>query len=991
MLVLKEAVERIAAEDGGIPHLPCRWNLSSTPGYLRVPTRSGAVLRRRNSFLEHFRRKLGVESRTDRVFQERLFVVLPFSPWNPNHGCAFQPPVTSRNEKQWATHVEISSVAFDSLTGNVEADKMETLGNDFNMTGSVMTKSELEEQRRKRGECLTCGRKCFQKKLFKMIPITDHGRVLNGRCLNCKPLEPRSDHTVLPAVSRPATREDLARFSRSQSNLQMGGPGIRPMQQPPPPQDPPRASNSRGRGLGSRYARQPSADMTEASADSAPGRTSGGRGDLGSRADMRSSGSMEGDRGSRGQRSSIGHGGGGRRDEYASRRSNGQQGASSRSLDSTRSATSAVTAQTAQSQPDPVLDTHAAALASVAGRRLADNYRARHGHHGHGHDHHEEAPPTPSSAGSDAGRYAVQYEEEYDEYGHPSDVNASSRSLSERDRQSGRTFNDRKPASIMERPDSGREEAPQRQSALNRGGAVNFKSDRSTHSDGSDNASPMEPMPAESSRTVGSLSSIEEDGDAANGYAHRKSSRRHQGGAGAASDFPDTQINSDSIERKRSSRSVSTNSEAEQAALRQIQSLDSNYRDILEIMQEHQSSALVQQESLKELSNLHLTSEDQIAIMSVGGLSSIVSGMRSHPADVEVQICGCRAIWNLSASKENQVAIAEAGGIDAILTAMVEFSSNAEVQEKAMAALSNLGAAEANQPIILELGGVQKIVDAMNTHSEDAHVQEKGCAAMTNLASHNSSVKKAITDAGGAGAVVIAMIMHPSDVDLQVKALRALRNMCANDDENKVLVANVGGIDAVIRAMQVHRDEPGVQEAGAWTLSNLAVNAENKAIIGESGGIDVIVRAMWVHTDNARVQEWACRALWTLSVDPSNKLIVTEVGGISAVVNAMQAHVDEATVQEKGCGVLSNLAANDDANKVRIVEEEALDAIVMAMVLHSDNCLVQDRACTVLRKLAYGPNIKPMQAANLGELVKVAADKFPDQCGEKAHYVLAML
>ena len=66
---------------------------------------------------------------------------------------------------------------------------MEQLGIDFNATGSVMSKAQLEEQRRKRGECLTCGRKCFQKKLFKMIPITDHGRVLDGRCLNCNPLD----------------------------------------------------------------------------------------------------------------------------------------------------------------------------------------------------------------------------------------------------------------------------------------------------------------------------------------------------------------------------------------------------------------------------------------------------------------------------------------------------------------------------------------------------------------------------------------------------------------------------------------------------------------------------------------------------------------------------------------------------------------------------------------------------------------------------------
>eukprot|EP00339_Tiarina_fusa_P020583 CAMPEP_0117057882 /NCGR_PEP_ID=MMETSP0472-20121206/40213_1 /TAXON_ID=693140 ORGANISM="Tiarina fusus, Strain LIS" /NCGR_SAMPLE_ID=MMETSP0472 /ASSEMBLY_ACC=CAM_ASM_000603 /LENGTH=55 /DNA_ID=CAMNT_0004774997 /DNA_START=94 /DNA_END=258 /DNA_ORIENTATION=- len=54
---------------------------------------------------------------------------------------------------------------------------MEHLGTDFNITGSVMSRVELEELRKKRGECVTCGRKCFKKKLFKMVPIDEPGTV----------------------------------------------------------------------------------------------------------------------------------------------------------------------------------------------------------------------------------------------------------------------------------------------------------------------------------------------------------------------------------------------------------------------------------------------------------------------------------------------------------------------------------------------------------------------------------------------------------------------------------------------------------------------------------------------------------------------------------------------------------------------------------------------------------------------------------------------
>lgn len=108
---------------------------------------------------------------------------------------------------------------------------MDQLGTDFHATGSVMTPAQLHEYRSKRGECVTCGRKCFQKKVLRMIPITDHGRVLKGRCLNCNPLDSgdaskQADGGIIPAVSRRATREDLLRFTRSQSNLALGGPGL---------------------------------------------------------------------------------------------------------------------------------------------------------------------------------------------------------------------------------------------------------------------------------------------------------------------------------------------------------------------------------------------------------------------------------------------------------------------------------------------------------------------------------------------------------------------------------------------------------------------------------------------------------------------------------------------------------------------------------------------------------------------------------------------
>jgi hypothetical protein len=60
-----------------------------------------------------------------------------------------------------------------------------------------------------------------------------------------------------------------------------------------------------------------------------------------------------------------------------------------------------------------------------------------------------------------------------------------------------------------------------------------------------------------------------------------------------------------------------------------------------------------------------------------------------------------------------------------------------------------------------------------------------------------------------------------------------MRNLSAQCEENKLELANIGGIDAVVTAMQVHRDISGIQEAGAWALSNMAGNVDVKVLIGD--------------------------------------------------------------------------------------------------------------------------------------------------------------
>lgn len=851
---------------------------------------------------------------------------------------------------------------------------------------------------------MTCGRKCFRKKLFKMIPIDDHGRVLEGRCLNCRPLNSSdfADGGGVPAVSRPATREDLARFSRSQSNLALKGPGVNrnsisgrigessssassSSRQRIPNRvssTVPRRAESTG-SVSSRHSTGTGRSVSLVPPASAP------MTDPPSRTTSNNTNTSESQALTLPPPSDLSLNGGSSHDppperaplnRYNSRRSftstksgSGQSLRSQESSDFSSGNTNSGNV-VLESSPEERKPT------SEELQRAAQTILAAKKYGFHDEVFQDDTYEDIRDMHGRLGQYDLDQQDHCDIQDQEYQQNVGGHAGSNRSLRSASSLGDGSAADEFDNPQHG---------VLNRGGEFAF----SMPLIGGSSREMGRHAVNGSSRTLSSMSSIDEDPHQMNGNFGRGMSSQRLKPVNAVYEEADECSRStrgSAVSSRLGSRKSSHSDKSEQHFIERLRSAGVDYSDILVVLQEAISLPMVIKEGLEELACNQLNAHDQDTLTDLDAPHIIIDAMQAHLNIMEVQLWGCGAIWNMSGTLRNQLAFVDAGAIDLILAAMDHYIDDIDVQEKAMATLSNLGAAEENLPILVTKGAVGRIVMAMNKHSDIGSVQIKGCSAVTNLASHTSPLKQQIMDLGGGGAVVISMVMHPEDFLLQEKALRALRNLCANSEENKVELANIGGIDAVISAMQVHRDEAGVQEEGAWTLSNLAGNDDNKAVIGDCGGIDVIIRAMWVHSDNVAVQEWCCRALYTLSLDSHNGNVVLEVGGISAVVNAMQAHVDSPAVQEMGCAVLGNLA-NSDNNKMRIVDEEALDAIVLAMVLYTDDSQVQERACMVLLRLAIGENCKSMQAANICELVQVAAGKFPDKCDEPARRLLHVL
>jgi hypothetical protein len=74
-----------------------------------------------------------------------------------------------------------------AVRANKAARQMANLGGEMNHVGK--SASQLKELRNQRGECVHCGQKCFQKTMFKTIPLSIPNKVHEGRCLRCVQFE----------------------------------------------------------------------------------------------------------------------------------------------------------------------------------------------------------------------------------------------------------------------------------------------------------------------------------------------------------------------------------------------------------------------------------------------------------------------------------------------------------------------------------------------------------------------------------------------------------------------------------------------------------------------------------------------------------------------------------------------------------------------------------------------------------------------------------
>lgn len=239
----------------------------------------------------------------------------------------------------------------------------------------------------------------------------------------------------------------------------------------------------------------------------------------------------------------------------------------------------------------------------------------------------------------------------------------------------------------------------------------------------------------------------------------------------------------------------------------------------------------LQEHGCAVLANLAVHERARGLIRDCGGCDAIVVSMVVNPMDVGVQSQALVAVRNLCVkNEESRVLLAKFGVIDVIIQVMRDHKDDPIVQASGSWTLSIIGVNEDNRAYMGENSGIDVVVQSMRNHANDLVVLEKACRALWTISVHPRN-KSPMVDAGAIHVIVDTMRSHVSHHSIQERGCGILCNMAANNDSVKVQVVNVGALEVIVMAMVLHGENETVQERAVALLHTLCIPENIKSMV----------------------------------------------------------------------------------------------------------------------------------------------------------------
>jgi len=370
---------------------------------------------------------------------------------------------------------------------------------------------------------------------------------------------------------------------------------------------------------------------------------------------------------------------------------------------------------------------------------------------------------------------------------------------------------------------------------------------------------------------------------------------------------------------------------------------------VVDAMSNHISSERVQIMGLGAIKAFSGDRDGRASLESRGTLKVIVRAMKSNMKNYTIQLEGCSIISNLAIdSNTNQISMATNEEINAIVAAMKTHSARPELQKKALSALKNYSFSESNIETISKCSDAKRmIIWASKQYHEDCgedakivldqlnqfqqQKNDRSSSSLPNLHDNGPKVDEGENEAYeqllvslrlGSDDEIINNIINimferPLSDKIQDSGLQNIWYLLLKNDENKELVAGSSRALDVIMTSMNERSTPNdkkhinIQEHGCNIISNLAsAGATNRLrLIHHQNNlcIEALNNAIENFIAVESVQVAALAACRVLLVEEDFLSLAKGTDGLRLMALSMRVHQTSSQIQREGKSIMMKL------------------------------------------------------------------------------------
>jgi hypothetical protein len=284
---------------------------------------------------------------------------------------------------------------------------------------------------------------------------------------------------------------------------------------------------------------------------------------------------------------------------------------------------------------------------------------------------------------------------------------------------------------------------------------------------------------------------------------------------------------------------------------------------------------------------------------------------------------------------------------------------------------------------------LKALTDALSLHPNNEILVESACRAIVGLLANIESSVLWTARVTLSGAVMSSLEGTLKCPDAQKAAVDVLYALCVKEDGFKFLVA--GSIPSILRSLNAYPAKADLHKNGCAIIRLVASSGENMDIVGKKDTVACVVNSMLIYPESTSLVMECLATVHYLAVEDSTRKILRHCEVEDACICLLQINSRNDKIVGTVLAALNNIAVDVKRRSVSPMKNGVLDVLLMAMARYPESNSVQKQGCLLLKNYTYEhASLQAMKnrADDLVSLLVVAAENNPEECGDRAHYIM---